>query len=147
MSTRGKQLKKKLTSVKVSCVSDLRGRMKIVYVVQEGVGRGKEQSHVETYALRRYLKNKACCRERETSVLHTGRPPIVQRARGRRQRRTQTRSDIMSCQDDMLRPCVCIPFSGGLMRTLPSGKSRMSKLAALVFSQFCKNCKAFPNSS
>lgn len=75
--------------------------MKIVYVAQEGVGKRKEQAHMETYALLSYLKNKACSQERETSVLHTGRPPVVKQARGRRERHTQTRLDIMSCQNDM----------------------------------------------
>lgn len=63
-------LKKKSTSVKVWCAPDLRGQMKIVYVVQEGVGRRKEQAHMETYALRSYLKNKTCSGERNICVAH-----------------------------------------------------------------------------
>lgn len=98
-SPEANSLKKKSTSVKVWCAPDLRGQMKIVYVAQEGVGRRKEQAHMETYALRSYLKNKACSGERNiTSVLHTGRPPVIDWAWGGRERHTQTRSDIMSCQ-------------------------------------------------
>ena len=46
------------------------GQMKIVYVAQEGVGRRKEQAHMETYALRRSLKNKVCGGERNICVAH-----------------------------------------------------------------------------
>lgn len=69
-SPEANSLKKKSTSVKVWCASDLRGQMKIVYVAQEGVGRRKEQAHMETYALRSYLKNKACSGERNICVAH-----------------------------------------------------------------------------
>lgn len=44
--------------------------MKIVYVAPEGVGRRKEQAHTETYALRCYLKNKACRGRRSICAAH-----------------------------------------------------------------------------
>jgi hypothetical protein len=71
MFTRGKQAEKEIDICESLLPPDLRAQMKIVYVAQKGVGRRKEQSHMETCALQSYLKNTACRRQRKKHLCHT----------------------------------------------------------------------------